>query len=116
MRSVITHKALLLPRKVIMRNYKRKGYNPKSLNNLKRMQDRPPSERRELGRKGGRITAKKYREGKVSIRIKYRYNPSEAWITYQEAVIRYHSKELLVQALYDAIMKLSEADTREGTS
>lgn len=69
------------------------------------MSDRTPSERRELGRKGGRITAKKYREGKVSIKLRYRYNPSEAWLYAQEVVIRYHTRELLIQALLDALQE-----------
>lgn len=45
-----------------MSNYTRKGYNPKSLDNLKRMSDRTPSERRELGQKGGRKSANLYQE------------------------------------------------------
>lgn len=45
-----------------MRKYQRKGYNPKSLDNLKRMSDRTPNERRELGRKGGRKSANLYHE------------------------------------------------------
>ena len=41
-------------------SYKRKGYNPKSLQNLKRMSDRTASERKKLGHKGGKKSAEAY--------------------------------------------------------
>lgn len=45
-----------------MSTYKRKGYNPKSLDNLKRMSDRSTAERKALARKGGLESARKYKE------------------------------------------------------
>ena len=41
-----------------MKKYQRKGYNPKSLENLKPMSDRSPSERKRLGSKGGNKSAR----------------------------------------------------------
>ena len=52
-----------------MSNYTRKGYNPKSLDNLKRMSDRTPNERRELGRKGGRKSANLYQERRPNVLV-----------------------------------------------
>ena len=87
--------------------YKKKGYNPKSLENLKKMRDREPEERKALGKRVGNARARELEKQKVIIKHNFTYIPKGEWLINQQIEIHYNELLLLYEILEEAIKQVS---------